>query len=435
MKFINKKIKLNFDKKMKKSAGQNNYLLNSKIKNSSVNNKQLFPNLHLVKNVRKKNEKNIYSKIKIFPKKKERFLSQTIINDYNDINNNKAKVGINENKMKLYISQSEKNINDNNDGDNKDYINSNFNNEAKITSKKFLKSYDISKNSENKNNLSSHNEIISDLLNKTEKFFEDLGVFLEERNKKYFNGFNKNDFKTKKVYGFATKRNNLIFNSNLYNKRKNTNNHNEKNLISLRKYTILNNPNQNKSISTINLHNDDNNKKSVSDAIIQTLNTLDDNNQNIKQEEDQEQQQQQNQEQIQNKRLKQEQKIYEFENRNERNNILPLLTKSLDIIEPNKRVVKIAEVKKVYPVYPFNRIIQLNPSLDKNNKYNFNIHRKFLLDMRDVFRHDDKYNYQQLMNNFKYKSVNKKTCCVYSYKLKSSFSYKKISREKIKLIK
>ena len=420
---------------MKKSVGQNNCLLNNKIKNSSVNNKQLFPNLHLVKNVRKKNEKNIYSKIKILPKKKERFLSQTIINDYNDINNNKVKVGINDKKMKLHISQSEKNINDNNDnndGDNKDYINSIFNNGDKITSKKFLKSYDISKNSENKNNLSSHNEIISDLLNKTEKFFENLGVFLEERNKKYFDG-NKNNFKTKKVYGFTTKRNNLVFNSSLYNKRKIINNYSDKNFISLRNYTILNNLNQNKSISTINLHNDDNNKKSVSDAIIQTLNTSDDNKQNIKQEEDQEQQQ--DQEQIQNKRLKQEEKRYEVENRNERNNILPLLTKSLDIIEPNKREVKIAEVKKVYPVYPFNRIIQLNPSLDKNNKYNFNIHRKVLLDMRDVFRHDDKYNYQQLMNNFKYKSVNKKNCFVYSYKLKSSFSYKKISREKIKLIK
>jgi hypothetical protein len=284
------------------------------------------------------------------------------------------------------------------------------------------------KSNEIDKNFSSHNEIISDLLNKTEKLFDDLGMFLEQRNKKLFGNLNENNvIQSKKFLGLATKRNNLMFSPKHYQSKNIINNYNDKNSVRLKYNTILSSFKRNKSYATMNSFNENKNKKSVTDAIIQTLNTSEDNKQSTKEE----------QEEIQNKKREIKLKSQDSEKKNENNNILPLLSQSIEITEPKKMKIKIAEVKKVYPVYPFNRIIKLNPSFDKNNKFNFNIHRKDILDMRDIFRHDDRYNYLQLMNNIKYKSVNKKTSFVNYYKLKSSLSFKnkKISKSLEKIIK
>jgi hypothetical protein len=330
----------------------------------------------------------------------------------------------------LHFNQSEINIKPNNKNnytnitsdDNKDYINSIYSNGEKIASLTKMKPNEIDKN------FSSHNEIISDLLNKTEKLFDDLGMFLEQRNKKLFGNLNENNvIQSKKFLGLATKRNNLMFSPKRYQSKNIINNYNDKNSVRLKYNTILSSFKRNKSYATMNSFNENKNKKSVTDAIIQTLNTSEDNKQSTKEE----------QEEIQNKKREIKLKSQDSEKKNENNNILPLLSQSIEITEPKKMKIKIAEVKKVYPVYPFNRIIKLNPSFDKNNKFNFNIHRKDILDMRDIFRHDDRYNYLQLMNNIKHKSVNKKTSFVNYYKLKSSLSFKnkKISKSLEKIIK
>jgi hypothetical protein len=416
---------------MKRNIIQNNCLLNTKNNKSTINNKRLFPNIHLVKNINKNNnDKKIYSELKILPKQKERVLSQTNINAHNGINNYKVKFGIHNKKNRLHFSQSEINIKSNNKNnftnitsdDNKDYINSIYSNGEKIASLTKMKPNEIDKN------FSSHNEIISDLLNKTEKLFDDLGMFLEQRNKKLFGNLNENNvIQSKKFLGLATKRNNLMFSPKRYQSKNIINNYNDKNSVRLKYNTILSSFKRNKSYATMNSFNENKNKKSVTDAIIQTLNTSEDNKQSTKEE----------QEEIQNKKREIKLKSQDSEKKNENNNILPLLSQSIEITEPKKMKIKIAEVKKVYPVYPFNRIIKLNPSFDKNNKFNFNIHRKDILDMRDIFRHDDRYNYLQLMNNIKYKSVNKKASFVNYYKLKSSLSFKnkKISKSLEKIIK
>ena len=53
---------------------QKNFLLNTKSEIPATKNKELFPNIHLVKNINKtrndNNSRNIYYKINIEPKKK-----------------------------------------------------------------------------------------------------------------------------------------------------------------------------------------------------------------------------------------------------------------------------------------------------------------------------------------------------------------------------
>jgi hypothetical protein len=270
---------------MKRNIIQNNCLLNTKNNKSTINNKRLFPNIHLVKNINKNNnDKNIYSEIKILPKQKERVLSQTNINAHNDINNNKVKFGIHNKKNRLHFSQSEINIKPNNKNnytnitsdDNKDYINSIYSNGEKIASLTKMKPNEIDKN------FSSHNEIISDLLNKTEKLFDDLGMFLEQRNKKLFGNLNENNvIQSKKFLGLATKRNNLMFSPKRYQSKNIINNYNDKNSVRLKYNTILSSFKRNKSYATMNSFNENKNKKSVTDAIIQTLNTSEDNKQSM----------------------------------------------------------------------------------------------------------------------------------------------------------
>ena len=73
-----------------------------------------------------------------------------------------------------------------------------------------------------------------------------------------------------------------------------------------------------------------------------------------------------------------------------------------------------------------------------NNKFNFNVHRKILIDMKEIFRHDDRYNYQQLMNNIKYiNNIKKENNVTNNYRLRSSSSNnnKNISKNLEKIIK
>ena len=101
--------------------------------------------------------------------------------------------------------------------------------------------------------------------------------------------------------------------------------------------------------------------------------------------------------------------------KNNKTNILPnISSQSIDKIEQNKNEIKIAEIRPVYPVYPYNRIVNLKPS--NNSKYNYNIHKKIILDLKDNFSHDNKYNYEQLMNKIKYGIKGKKESSPSSYR-------------------
>ena len=422
---------------------QKNFLLNAKSEIPITKNKELFPNIHLVKNINKtrndNNSRNIYYKINIEPKKKDKVFSETNFKSYNGLKNHKLNKIFTIKKKGIHISQSEKKLNEKKNNlvsissnDNKEFLNSIYSNNEKITSKFNKDLNDMEKNVDNKSNLdnySSHNEIINDILDKTEKFFDNLGLFLEERNKKYFHNLDdKKNFEKIKLRSLDDNINinKKIFNNKSYNKNNINrgdikdiniiNNYNDK-TISLKINNLLNKNNNNKNNSYYKiksyLENNNNNKKSVADEIIQTFNILDNNEQNNKSE------------------FKQSNNDYE-----KNSNFLPLLSKSTEELEPNKKELKIAEVKKVYPVYPFNRIVNLMPL--NNNKFNFNVHRKILIDMKEIFRHDDRYNYQQLMNNIKYiNNIKKENNVTNNYRLRSSSSNnnKNISKNLEKIIK
>ena len=419
---------------------QSNFLLNSKSEIPITKNKELFPNIHIVKNIKKtrndNNSRNIYYKINIEPKKKEKVFSQTNFKSYNGLKNHKLNKYFTIKKKRIQINQSEKKLNEKKNNlisisssDNKEFLNSIYSNNEKITSKFNKDLNDMEKNVDNKSNLdnySSHNEIINDILDKTEKFFDNLGLFLEERNKKYFHNLDdKKNFEKKKLRSIDD---NININKKLFNNKsyiKNNinrsdikdiniiNNYNDKS-ISLKINNLLNKNNNNKNNSNYKIKSyveNNNNKKSVTDEIIQTFNILENNEQNNKSEFRQ--------------------------NHNEKNNnFLPLLSKSTEEFESIKKEPKIAEVKKVYPVYPFNRIVNLMPL--NNNKFNFNVHRKILIDMKEIFRHDDRYNYHQLMNNIKYiNNIKKENNVTNNYRLRSSSSNnnKNISKNLEKIIK
>ena len=109
-------------------------------------------------------------------------------------------------------------------------------------------------------------------------------------------------------------------------------------------------------------------------------------------------------------------------------NILTPLSSSMDKIKSNrgKNEIKIAEVRRLYPVYPYNRLENIVP---KKNKFNYNVNRKFLFDLVNKFSHDDRYNYERIMNNIRYLSSNNKNTIddIYNYNI---HKYKPISRKK-----
>ena len=99
---------------------------------------------------------------------------------------------------------------------------------------------------------------------------------------------------------------------------------------------------------------------------------------------------------------------------------------SLGKLELDKNQIKIAEIKPVFPVYPYNRID--NSARLNNNKFNYNIHKKLILDMK--ISHDDRYNYEQLMNKIKQETKNKrenfKSNYCYNYRYGQNSSDKNI---------
>lgn len=131
--------------------------------------------------------------------------------------------------------------------------------------------------------------------------------------------------------------------------------------------------------------------------------------------------------------------LEQYKNKEYKYNILPPLSSSMDKIKSNrsKNEIKIAEVRRVYPVYPYNRIDNIVP---KKNKFNYNVNRKFLFDLVNKFSHDDRYNYERIMNNIRHLSSNNKSTIndiynnnIYKYKSISSKKYFYKNWKKLKL--
>ena len=323
----------------------------------------------------------------------------------------------------------------------------------------------------------SHNTKITDLLNKTERFFNSLGFYLNENNKKDFINFDKNNNYQK------IKINKIDFNKALRNKQLNDINDNNKKLYIKRKeneseldsknneifykYKYMlekdDEKNNNKYIDIMEKESDKNDTNQFSkyiidkeiDKIKNSKNSIyNENNDNLFKNSLLQNNWgfisnlcQTDEKDINNKNFKHNNNqldntsnlLEQYKNKEYKYNILPPLSSSMDKIKSNrsKNEIKIAEVRRIYPVYPYNRIDNIVP---KKNKFNYNVNRKFLFDLVNKFSHDDRYNYERIMNNIRYLSNNNKSTIndiynnnIYKYKSISSKKYFYKNWKKLKL--
>ena len=305
-------------------------------------------------------------------------------------------------------------------------VNSNFNNKNKynfknltnqsiteLNNKKYLvKSNSSLKNefmfnSENKidKNLNQNNEKdnthksrISDLLNNAKDFFNNLGNYLEENKPKVIPSLNAN-----KIYKRLSKekRKDILFPRTIKNKERNINKlygrlYNIKILEDENKTTISNKTNSfiiNKNISKISNIEDfetkNNNftiEKKQKNQIIQTFNIQNTNERNKNTSTNNE-----------------ENKYYESNITSQKeNDIFPVLNSNnfySNFEHNNKNNIKIAEIREVFPCFPFNRLNKITNSSRTNNKRIKNY--KFFYDLRKNFVSDTRYYYEKFMRDIK----------------------------------
>ena len=305
-------------------------------------------------------------------------------------------------------------------------VNSNFNNKNKynfknltnqsiteLNNKKYLvKSNSSLKNefmfnSENKidKNLNQNNEKdnthksrISDLLNNAKDFFNNLGNYLEENKPKVIPSLNAN-----KIYKRLSKekRKDILFPRTIKNKERNINKlygrlYNIKILEDENKTTISNKTNSfiiNKNISKISNIEDfetkNNNftiEKKQKNQIIQTFNIQNTNERNKNTSTNNE-----------------ENKYYESNITSQKeNDIFPVLNSNnfySNFEYNNKNNIKIAEIREVFPCFPFNRLNKITNSSRTDNKRIKNY--KFFYDLRKNFVSDTRYYYEKFLRDIK----------------------------------
>ena len=305
-------------------------------------------------------------------------------------------------------------------------VNSNFNNKNKynyknltnqsiteLNNKKYLvKSNSSLKNefmfnSENKidKNLNQNNEKdnthksrISDLLNNAKDFFNNLGNYLEENKPKVIPSLNAN-----KIYKRLSKekRKDILFPRTIKNKERNINKlygrlYNIKILEDENKTTISNKTNSfiiNKNISKISNIEDfetkNNNftiEKKQKNQIIQTFNIQNTNERNKNTSTNNE-----------------ENKYYESNITSQKeNDIFPVLNSNnfySNFEHNNKNNIKIAEIREVFPCFPFNRLNKITNSSRTDNKRIKNY--KFFYDLRKNFVSDTRYYYEKFLRDIK----------------------------------
>ena len=263
-----------------------------------------------------------------------------------------------------------------------------FNSENKIDK-------NLNQNNENDN---SHKSRISDLLNNAKDFFNNLGNYLEENKPKVIPSLNAN-----KIYKRLSKekRKDILFPRTIKNKERNINKlygrlYNIKILEDENKTTISNKTNSfiiNKNISKISNIEDfetkNNNftiEKKQKNQIIQTFNIQNTNERNKNTSTNNE-----------------ENKYYESNITSQKeNDIFPVLNSNnfySNFEYNNKNNIKIAEIREVFPCFPFNRLNKITNSSRTNNKRIKNY--KFFYDLRKNFVSDTRYYYEKFLRDIK----------------------------------
>ena len=335
-------------------------------------------------------------------------------------------------------------------------VNSNFNNKNKynfknltnqsiteLNNKKYLvKSNSSLKNefmfnSENKidKNLNQNNEKdnthksrISDLLNNAKDFFNNLGNYLEENKPKVIPSLNAN-----KIYKRLSKekRKDILFPRTIKNKERNINKlygrlYNIKILEDENKTTISNKTNSfiiNKNISKISNIEDfetkNNNftiEKKQKNQIIQTFNIQNTNERNKNTSTNNE-----------------ENKFYESNITSQKeNDIFPVLNSNnfySNFEHNNKNNIKIAEIREVFPCFPFNRLNKITNSSRTDNKRIKNY--KFFYDLRKNFVSDTRYYYEKFLRDIKLGSNESGDNILFRYRNRAK---RKTNNNKIKKI-
>jgi len=420
---------------------------------------ELFQDINKIKKfnqVRNKSGKYFLKESKTM--RKESNLSQPNLINRNHKKNHTAFIDVKIKKENSYLEPSIKKSSD-----------EKYNNEinAEKTDLNNINSQDSSRNDLNYDKITpSHNKKITDLLNKTERFFNSLGFYLNENNKKDLINFDKNgnyqkikinkidfnkalrnkqlndiNYDNKKIYikrkeneSEFDNKNNDVFNRYKYMIDKDDEKNNNKYIDIMEKESDKNDTNQfSKYIIDKEIDKIKNSKNSIYNENNDNLfkNSLLQNNwgfiSNLCQTDEKT---------INNKKHKYNNNdlinafnlLEQYKSNEYKYNILPPLSSSMDKIKSNKgkNEIKIAEVKRVYPVYPYNRIDNIVP---KKNKFNYNVNRKFLFDIVHKFSHDDRYNYERIMNNIRYLSNNKKSSIedINNYNI---HKYKSISSKK-----
>ena len=263
-----------------------------------------------------------------------------------------------------------------------------FNSENKIDK-------NLNQNNENDN---SHKSRISDLLNNAKDFFNNLGNYLEENKPKVIPSLNAN-----KIYKRLSKekRKDILFPRTIKNKERNINKlygrlYNIKILEDENKTTISNKTNSfiiNKNISKISNIEDfetkNNNftiEKKQKNQIIQTFNIQNTNERNKNTSTNNE-----------------ENKYYESNITSQKeNDIFPVLNSNnfySNFEHNNKNNIKIAEIREVFPCFPFNRLNKITNSSRTDNKRIKNY--KFFYDLRKNFVSDTRYYYEKFLRDIK----------------------------------
>ena len=293
-----------------------------------------------------------------------------------------------------------------------------FNSENKIDK-------NMNQNNENDN---SHKSRISDLLNNAKDFFNNLGNYLEENKPKVIPSLNAN-----KIYKRLSKekRKDILFPRTIKNKERNINKlygrlYNIKILEDENKTTISNKTNSfiiNKNISKISNIEDfetkNNNftiEKKQKNQIIQTFNIQNTNERNKNTSTNNE-----------------ENKYYESNITSQKeNDIFPVLNSNnfySNFEHNNKNNIKIAEIREVFPCFPFNRLNKITNSSRTDNKRIKN--NKFFYDLRKNFVSDTRYYYEKFLRDIKLGSNESGDNILFRYRNRAK---RKANNNKIKKI-
>ena len=293
-----------------------------------------------------------------------------------------------------------------------------FNSENKIDK-------NMNQNNENDN---SHKSRISDLLNNAKDFFNNLGNYLEENKPKVIPSLNAN-----KIYKRLSKekRKDILFPRTIKNKERNINKlygrlYNIKILEDENKTNISNKTNSfiiNKNISKISNIEDfetkNNNftiEKKQKNQIIQTFNIQNTNERNKNTSTNNE-----------------ENKYYESNITSQKeNDIFPVLNSNnfySNFEHNNKNNIKIAEIREVFPCFPFNRLNKITNSSRTDNKRIKNY--KFFYDLRKNFVSDTRYYYEKFLRDIKLGSNESGDNILFRYRQRDK---RKANNNKIKKI-